>query len=190
MLGLLFLFMGVLSLVSLAATEKTSTSHMLPGWWMFSLGGFLIILSIFFNKKILQIKRLNYTLRLLELVTLILLLVYTFRHELPLQLTYISTALLALILTTLWEKRSARDTEIKMDDKGITIHHFLRSKKLSWSEIQRVIFKHGIITIDCRNNRLYQYPLSSGTLSEADRQGLAFAEKSIQEHADRYQGDW
>lgn len=188
MLGLLFLFIGILSLAGEAARPSENAS-VLADWWVFGFGGLLLIISIFFNKKILQVRELNYTLRLLEFVTLLLILIYSYRHQFFLQFTYIGTALIALVLTTVWEKRSEKFTPVILDSEGIRIGHFLRPRKLNWSEIQRVIFKHGILTIDCRNDRLFQYPVSA-PLSPLDREALEFAERSIREHAHAYRGDW
>jgi hypothetical protein len=86
---------------------------------------------------------------------------YVHPHTLALSLIYIIAAIL--------EKPVKLLPEIAFDDNEIVINSFPK-KKYVWSELNNVVLKDGIITIDCKNNKLIQNevnePVSKGVESE------------------------
>jgi hypothetical protein len=63
-------------------------------------------------------------------------------------------SLLYLLLAWL-EKQALAAQEIGFDEKEIVING-LWAKKIQWSDLNNVIIKDGILTIDFKNNRLFQ----------------------------------
>jgi hypothetical protein len=61
----------------------------------------------------------------------------------------------------LLEYQAKRAPEIGFSDDHIVFNNLFR-KKFSWSEIQNVVLKNGLLTIDFRNNRLFQREIDSG----------------------------
>lgn len=68
----------------------------------------------------------------------------------------------------LLEYQAKKSTEIGFADDHIMLNRLFR-KKISWNEIDNVILKDGVITIDFKNNRLIQRELDRGE-SEASEQ--------------------
>jgi predicted sulfurtransferase len=45
---------------------------------------------------------------------------------------------------------------IQVDDSGVTTNNGVRTKTIAWQEIENVIAKDNILTVDMRNNYLMQ----------------------------------
>lgn len=46
--------------------------------------------------------------------------------------------------------------KILLDETGVSVPHYGRPRRYSWSELQHVVLKDGLLSIDFRNNRLIQ----------------------------------
>lgn len=46
--------------------------------------------------------------------------------------------------------------KIGVDEKGVSLPHYGRTKRHAWSELQHLVLKDGLLSIDFRNNRLVQ----------------------------------
>lgn len=51
-----------------------------------------------------------------------------------------------------------RKMVVELTEKKISIPYVLQ-KKMKWDEIENVVFKDGLLTIDFKNNRLFQHPV-------------------------------
>lgn len=72
---------------------------------------------------------------------------------------------LLLFVAALLERQSHIPVEIGIDKEGITFNHF-PLKFYSWDLIQRCMVKEGILTIDYKNNRLYQRSIATDISAE------------------------
>lgn len=156
------------------------------GYIILSLGIIIIILSIFFNKKIIQSKY-NSILRYIEVIVLISILIYTFINSWYLPFTYATTTLLGVIFAIIWEHHGKKEHVIKIEEDGLYIPKFLRNQKLNWHEIERLMIKHGLVTIDCRNNKLYQFQLNDNNIKE---EVSTYAQQKIEENESKYDTGW
>jgi len=82
------------------------------------------------------------------------------------------------LLAAVLEKQSHIPVEIGIDASGITFNHF-PTKSHAWQLIQRCLVKDGILTIDYRNNRLYQREISSDILPEDEKELNAYCAAQI-----------
>lgn len=64
-----------------------------------------------------------------------------------------------------------------------------RRNSLDWTEVERVILRHGNLTIDCVNNVLYQWPVAQMPAFTADELE-AFCRVQIEAAKPRRIGDW
>ena len=70
------------------------------------------------------------------------------------------------VLAALLEKQVKFPQEICLNKEGITFNTFPK-KHLTWTEVVNVVMKDGLITIDQRNNKLYQKEVE-GDVTPAD----------------------
>lgn len=157
---------------------------------MYALLGFAIILiCILFNKKIIQTKA-NAVIRIIEIIALLLMLAFSVYKKWYLPIGYSSVALTGIIITYLLEKNHKKDKKAIFNEKGIKIPGLRRHSNAPWSEINNIILKNNILTIDFRNNKLYQAHLSKNN-TELNRQDfILFAKEQISNNSANYKEDW
>ncbi len=187
MSGLLLFVMGILTWLvpNQIKQEKfdfLNWAGLLCGLW----GLFIIIVTIFFNKRIIQSKA-NFTFRILEIISLSGILIYTLYQKWYLPTAYSIAALCGIILAYYWERKSKSKRWVKFDDEGI---HIKNSAKINWSEISHVIVKHNILTIDCKNNKLYQLIIDTKN-NNTDAEVLeSYARIQIKAKEHLYKKEW
>jgi hypothetical protein len=88
--------------------------------------------------------------------------------------------LAALVLALgLFEFAVNRDTLCTIDEKGVRLHTF-PPRVYAWSEINQVILKDGIFTIDRKNNKIFQLDISEEQLSFTEEELNAFCARWVQ----------
>lgn len=65
------------------------------------------------------------------------------------------------LAAALFEKRAPADTVIEVSEQGVIRRAGLQSKQLPWKGLKQVLYRRGILTIDCLDNRLLQYPVKA-----------------------------
>jgi hypothetical protein len=73
---------------------------------------------------------------------------------------FIISAILLLFMLMI-ENQILGGYRIMIDESGVTTNSGLRAKKISWQEIDNVIAKDGILTVDLKNNYLMQSKFSN-----------------------------
>jgi hypothetical protein len=71
------------------------------------------------------------------------------------------------LIAAVFEKQSQIPIEIGLDSSGITFNHFPQ-KFYPWDQIQQLIIKDGLVTIDYKNNRIFQKELENTTTKEEE----------------------
>jgi len=87
---------------------------------------------------------------------------------------------LLVLVAALFERQSHIPVEIGIDSDGITFNHF-PVKSYSWQLIQRCLVKDGMLTIDYKDNRLYQKEISSDISVEEENELNAYCAACIQQ---------
>lgn len=90
---------------------------------------------------------------------------------------------LLVLVAALFERQSHIPVEIGMDESGITFNHF-PVKSYPWNLIQRCLVKDGILTIDYKDNRLYQREISTDITAAEEHELNAYCATCI-EQADK-----
>lgn len=192
MIGLLLFMMGFVTW-SIPASIKTNRFAFLDvvGIIYSVLGISLILISIFFNRRIVQSASGNRVLRILEILILFSILLYTIIQKWYLPIAYSSAALLAIIFAFFWEKNADTDKIIQINTSGIIIPNFFRNQVLKWQDIDHVVLRHSVLTIDCRNNHLFQFDTGKASQEITCPETIEdFCKKMIEEHKSLPKNDW
>lgn len=86
-----------------------------------------------------------------------------------------------LLLVALLEKQVKFPQEIGVDISGITFNSFPR-KHHPWSSISNVVIKDGLITIDYKNNQLFQKPIEEEVEAGLETEFNSFCKQQLQEN--------
>lgn len=65
---------------------------------------------------------------------------------------------------------------LQFDTQNIQMPATARTKQLEWSQIERVLLRHGNITIDCSNNVLYQWSVKSKDINSTEFESFCAAQ--------------
>jgi hypothetical protein len=134
----------------------------------------LLLYALFRNKQIIK-PAINRTLRVMELLVLGgLALFFTYMRWTPPAVVFgILTA--AVVFAIFWESGQGKGQIILIDGDGIKLPASSRRRSIIWPEIERVILRHGILTIDCVDNRLYQWNIGNPGINTTEFDSFCFA---------------
>jgi hypothetical protein len=162
MAGFLLIVMGLFTwLVPNSVKQKEFDFLNYAGLAIAFLGLIIVFVCIFFNKKIIQTKA-NLALRLLELSSLALILLYSLYQKWYLPAGYSAVALLGIILAFYWEKTGKKNKVATFTDEGAHVPGLGKNTDLPWQAIRQILLRHNILTVDCKDNKLYQLLLAEG----------------------------
>jgi len=189
MVGLLLIVLGLVTWMVPDVMKTNKYIFLEKIGLLYSLFGlFLIIVSIFFNKKIIQTKK-SQILRVVEIVALSIIIIYSFFRHWFLPASYSFAALIGIIFAYLWEKQALKDFNIQLSEKGILLPQIWKDTQLHWKDIKNVVVKHNVVTIDCRNNKLFQYKIYS-LYNKNSLDVEAYSLQNIKDNAHLFQEDW
>ncbi len=196
--GILFIVIGAVAFLSplvmgvaTANREKPEISFHFINWIGFAyvlLGFAITLITIVWNKKVLQPKG-NMLLRITEITGLALIIIYSIIQQWWLPAAYSGAGLVGLIFGLYFEYGSVAQKYLVLDDSGIIIQKPGMNRKILWQDIKNIIYKNNIFTIDCRNNKLYQFFVNETAPAEKNPV-ILFAMNQIKEKEHLYKPDW
>jgi hypothetical protein len=81
-------------------------------------------------------------------------------------------------MAALLEKQVKFPQEIAFDEEEIVFNSFPK-KKHQWNELNNAILKDGILTLDFKNNRIFQKEVNATVSTEVEQEFTQFAQKLI-----------
>lgn len=192
MIGFLLFLMGMVTWLVPAALKTERFDFLnLAGILYSGFGLLLLIVSVFFNRKVIQVPSRNQTLRAIEIIVLLSIFGYTLIQKWYLPMAYTAAALLAIVFAYFWEKNAQADRVIRMSREGVFVPGVFRSMAFQWQDIARVVLRHAVLTIDCHDNRLYQFDVKSILPKEASSELFHnYCKEMIEAHKALPHNDW
>lgn len=130
------------------------------------LGAGIFTAAIFYKKWLREGKR-SLSLRLLEVLAVIgASLTFAFAGQAKPALLFGIIAL-AILAAAIWELRKPATPQALIDEQGIRLPKGGLIRLLPWTEIDKVLVRHGILSIELDGNRLLQRNLLPGMHHEA-----------------------
>ncbi len=122
---------------------------------MMGVGALLLILALFRNKWLVR-PATTRVLRIVELLVLVSAALYTgLQHKwIP---TLVPGSLAIAVLFALFWENGADTLQILVSKEGIKLPLTSRRRFVHWYEVEQVLLRYGVLTIDCFDNRLFQY---------------------------------
>lgn len=191
MVGFLLLLMGVVTWGIPSAIKTESFAFLDMAGIAYAVFGLcLILVSVFFNRRVIQNPGGNQLLRVIETLVLLSILAYTLLQKWYLPFGYSLAALLVIVFAFLWEKDAQSEKVVLVSERGVYIPGFFKSQNLPWQDISRVMIKHSILTVDCHNNHLYQFAVTDVAADEPEEPLSVFSMRMIAAHKHLPKSDW
>jgi len=88
----------------------------------------------------------------------------------------------AIVLVLHWalEKIIAKEPKYLVDLNGVKITKLLNEKLYTWVEIQNVVLKDGLLTIDFKNNHIFQSPVTTKDVQPDEKSFNQFCRQQLQ----------
>lgn len=132
------------------------------GWGIvILLAGMGLMAVILAKSGWLTDKKVNRTVRAVELMVILSLSAFAVMNELYTPALLYGLIAAAILFAIYWESVSDNTLYIHINDKGIKLPLTSRKKFVEWWEIEQVLLRFGILTIDCHDNRLFQWNIGS-----------------------------
>jgi hypothetical protein len=88
---------------------------------------------------------------------------------------------IAFLLAAFLEKPVKVQPEYAFDDEGIVFNSF-PEKKYPWNEVQNVVLKFGMLTIDLRNNKIIQGEVNDEVSKQVETEFNEYCKGRLQEN--------
>lgn len=152
------------------------------------IGLVIVAVTIFLN-KILSRKGFNTLMRIVELSLFLIITIYATQAVWYMTLIYAGVGFLTVSVTLYLELNAHKPEYIKIDQKGIHLKRGNR-KLIEWKETKNFLVRHGNVTVNLRNNKLYQFQVHSFKKLENKETIEKLAKRYIDEHEKDYQPEW
>lgn len=168
---------------------KGLPAHMpkLAGGCFIAAGIILLFISIMRNKW-LRTPVVNTVFRSLELIfALVLASVFMIKQWwVPAGIFGLMSA--ALVFSLFWERAGDTAIMVSLNSTGIRLPVTSRKRFLHWYEVEQVLLRHGVLTIDCYDNHLYQWHVQPVPFDARELEGFSAAQ--ILGSKDKRETDW
>lgn len=127
---------------------------------LYAIAAILLVVTIAKNKW-LQIPLNNMLFRVFELMIIATLFIYCAMTGLVIPAIIYAILCTTIILAISWERRKHIPLLINIDKEGIKPPISSRTRIINWADIEHVILRFGTLTVNCVDNRLYQWNVGS-----------------------------
>lgn len=162
MCSIVFCLVGVLCILVYGFITLYHIPAILLKWTGATLlvsGILIFILSVFKNKWLTRPNP-NRVFRIIEWVFALTLCASSASQKLWVPTAMFGILAAALLFALYWEGTNAQTLYIRVDSEGVKLPVTSRSRLIIWPEIEQVLFRFGTLTIDCLDNRLFQWNIS------------------------------
>ena len=165
-----------------ATSPKFATAYQpfaVFGICSFLAGGTIAAVSVFYRNWLMQGKR-NIMLRVAEILIIsTACLLFALAGQMKPAGIFGIVAVM-ITIATFWEAGTPRVQQVTISERGISLPKKGMTQIIGWKEIESILLRHSILTIELTGNRLLQ---RSVITNETDTQGIeAFSKELIQQH--------
>ena len=128
----------------------------LGGTIVLFIGSFIFITTLFRNRWVSK-GRNNNIFRMVEMYLSLTVAAYFFYRGWNVPSAIFAILTVALAFAKYAERGKLKNKQVGFADDGIKLPLSLRNNKLNWAEVTSVLLRHGTLTINTINNKLYQW---------------------------------
>lgn len=140
------------------AKDSPVNMHMilLPEYLMIGAGLIILFLSLFKNRWLLQPGN-NKTVRIVELIFCAAIAGYSLYTGAMVLACIFGLLSVAVVYSFFAENAGGKQPTVVIDENGIRLPMNVRRRHINWAEVEKVLLRHGTLTINCLDNKLYQW---------------------------------
>lgn len=187
--GFMFILIGSVTLAVPENIKKSFTGFLnaVSTSYIF-LGIGIVLITIIWNRR-LSIQRNNTLLRFTEIIGFLIIGSICGIHLWWMPMIYAIIGIITVATTYYLELTANRPEYIELNEKGIVMKR-LNKKIIAWSEVKNFLIRHGNVTINLKNNTLYQFNAYNFKNITNKENIEAFAQQQIDTNAHKYVEEW
>ncbi len=173
-----------------AGTIIVVYNYTIPQWGALMLAAGLILLgtTIIKNKWILTSQN-NIIIRVIEFLITVSFAVYSFLLQWKFPTLIFGVLSAVLLFAIFYERTASVSLFVCFADDGIHLPATSRKRFISWTEIEEVIFRYYTLSIDCTDNKFFQWTTKDININNIEFD--AFCTNKIEESMDkRIKNNW
>jgi F0F1-type ATP synthase assembly protein I len=155
-------FAGMGGLCFLMSNYGKAGISALVGGTMLVVAGLVLALTVFLRNRWLLRPRINRAFRTVELALALCTTAFLMWMQLWVPAGLCGLLGGVLVFSLFWEREDKQNLYVDIAPEGIRLPGF-RNRLLAWPEVERVLLRFGVLTIDCHDNHLFQW-----NVTEAD----------------------
>lgn len=169
------LVVGVFFELASFVVKKINLSVAINNSSLMQIGTSTIIISLvilaatIFKTKWMMKPKIGLFFRVFEISIIGILSMHFFQLNLPTPAILLLLVIGMIVFALFWENQSDQMLKVVLSETGILLPMTSRKKKLQWSEVDQVLVRFNTVTINCADNRLFQWVLSN---QDIDIEGL------------------
>ena len=171
---------GILFLLNTIGVYKSE--H--PNWFLavfFLVLGFACIGFPFVMRRFKKLNEVNSLARIVEAFVCLTGCLYFLSHKLPLTGFLLLLVGIGLIYVGWMEYKVFQPSYVRFDTTGITLPKTFSTKLVGWNELNNVILRNDVLTIDFKNNKILQLEILDDP-AQAQREELnTFFQKRVKD---------
>lgn len=187
--GFMFVLIGAVTLAVPEAikSDLATVLNIISGSFI-GLGTLIVAITIIFNKKLAN-KDKNSALRIIELIGFVSIGIICISFQWWMPFVYAFIGILSVTVTYYLELNAHKPEYIILSEEGIEMKRLTR-KNIEWSEVKNFLIRHGNVTINLKNNTLYQFN-AYNFKNISDKEVMeSFAQDLIDKNAHKYIAEW
>ncbi len=169
------LVVGVFFELASFVVKKINLSVAINNSSLMQIGTSTIIISLvilaatIFKTKWMMKPKIGLFFRVFEISIIGILSMHFFQLNLPTPAILLLLVIGMIVFALFWENQSDQMLKVVLSETGILLPMTSRKKKLQWSEVDQVLVRFNTVTINCADNRLFQWVLYN---QDIDIEGL------------------
>jgi len=156
------------------------------GLLLFGLG--LMAVTIIKNKWIISGK-VNVVVRVVELLVAAAIALLSYKEQWRFPIGIFTVLVVVILFSLYWERDAGQQLYVRVDDAGVHMPVTSRKRFVPWVEADQVLLRYGVLSVDCLNNKLYQFDVSASRVNTEEFN--AFCAARIEEQVpNRIKNEW
>ncbi|MFI5196310.1 MAG: hypothetical protein ACHQD8_04410 [Chitinophagales bacterium] len=136
------------------------------GATLLAVGVVLLALTILKNSWVTS-KHTNTPIRIIELAIALAIGIYSATQHWKFPVTIFGILSASLLFGIYWERASGNALSVHIDETGLKIPVISRQRFLKWTEVEEVVLRFGTLTVNCVDNRFYQWNIADTGIDNA-----------------------
>ena len=134
----------------------------------------IIIASALFRNKWLRTATVNIAFRVIELLLLLAISIHLIAIQFNILAAVFGLLAATVVFALFWENGKNKTLTVTITDKGVAPP--LSRKNISWPEVESALLRHGALTINCVDNRLYQWVTDTHDINQQEFEAYCLAQ--------------